>query len=115
MFFSRKAHDLIVAELRNRIVELEKERDFYREKWTKSRGAQFPSSKARPSDLSLPLFDRSSTAQESPKPVRLDDDWTLDDRDLFKDWAAGLPPGVNAEDEWKRLYGSQPPLIVLTV
>src|SRR5262249_46592689 len=113
MFFSREAHDLIVAELRNRIAELEGERDFYREKWTKSRGAQFPSSKAKP-ETSLPLFERPSVSQQPP-PVRLDDDWTADDRDLFRDWSTGLPAGVDAEDEWRRLYGSQPPLIVLTV
>ena len=100
------AHDLIVAELRNQIANLEKERNFYRTQWTKSRGKAFTAKTEE--EQTMPLFDLPTTAP-------LDADWTADDRDLFRNWSVGLPNGVNAEDEWRRLYGSQSPLIVLTV
>ncbi len=98
-----KAHELVVVELRNQITELKAERDFYRKEWTKKSGKAF--TKPGEVEQTMPLFDQPA----------LDAEWTADDRDLFRDWALGLPNGVNPEDEWKRLYGSQSPLIVLTV
>jgi hypothetical protein len=100
-----KAHELVVAELRNQIANLTSERDWYRKEWTRLRGKAF----TKPSEVeqTMPLFDQ--------QPPALDAEWTADDRDLFREWAVALPNGVNAEDEWRRLYGSQSPLIVLTV
>jgi hypothetical protein len=110
MFISRKAHDLIVAELRNQIAELKAERNFYRRAWTKSRGQPFTSASSANAETSLPVFERSSPVQET-----FDADWTADDRDLFQRWAHELPASVDAEEEWKRLYGCSSPLVALTV
>jgi hypothetical protein len=122
MFISRRAHDLIVAavmasanerlaELRNQIAELKKERDFYRKEWTKSRGQAFPSPAPAQAEAPMPLFDQRSPAE----PEALDANWSVDDRDLFKEWSLNLGEGVNAEEEYKRIHGSSPPLIALTV
>jgi len=99
------AHDLVVAELRNQIVELKSERDFYRKEWTRSRGKAF-TTKAD-AEPSMPLFNQP--------PTPFDADWTSDDRDLFHRWSIDLPPHVDAEEEWRRLYGGASPLIALTV
>jgi len=104
----KKANDLVVAELRNQVANLTEERNYYRKEWTRARGKAF--SRPGEAEHTMPLFD-----QTPPPTPALDADWTADDRDLFRQWSNDLPPGVNAEDEWRRLYGTQPPLIVLTV
>lgn len=100
------AKDGIIAELRNQIAKLEESRDWYRDQWRRARGkvvAQ-PIETERP----MPLFEQ---AAEPP----FDSDWTADDHALFYDWKRDLPPGTNAEEEWKRIHGSRSPMLELTV
>src|SRR5262245_20020528 len=86
----KKAHELVVGELRNQVANLTGERDHYRKEWTRARGKAF--TKPGEVEQTMPLFD-----QQPLTPPPIDADWNEDDRDIFRDWAAELPNGVNAE------------------
>lgn len=114
MFISRKSHNLIVEELRNQIKELKAERDFYRKAWTRSKGREYVEPQPQPS---LPFEPpKTEPPQIVLQPPAFDADWSDDDRDMFRDWAAvNVPQGIDAKDEWQRKYGGRSPLLALSV
>jgi hypothetical protein len=107
LFILKSAHEAIVASLRERIAELQKDRDFYRDLVLESKSLPLPtSSTSQFSDQRV----RSDAESE-----RIDAEWSVDDRALFLNWAKTLPQGVNPHEEWRQLYGTSSPLVALTV
>lgn len=105
MFLSLRSHKLIVECLEKRIAELERERDFYRLRWTERQGA--PLSPDRPVETQ-----HFASLRDAP----FDAAWTPDDRDLFEAWKlANVANGEDAFDVWRRQHGTQAPLMALTV
>lgn len=123
MFISRRAHYLIVETLQQRIAELAEERNFYRSQFTRKRGVEFSARCAKqpslfPSAVESSLV-RPSADQFTPSgsTTPLDANWSVDDRELFQLWCRGgnVANGQDPLDAWQKKYGTQPPLMALTV
>jgi len=102
---SRAAHDLMVAALRDRIAELETERNFYRDQWARKEGAvtgfrEVPVSVSAPAPVPV-----------SPKSFGAG--WRADDWEAYKNWQEiqrEEQPGLTLEElqaRWLERYGPQ--------
>jgi len=112
MILSRRAHEEIVSLLQQQLIELRAERDFWR--------AQCVPAAARLSEPELPPVISLQPPDESraPEAPPVDAGWTIDDRELFQDWARdpeNVRHGDNPLDRWRERYGDSPPLYALTV
>jgi hypothetical protein len=109
LFILKSAHEAITAQLNERIAELQKDRDFYRDLLLES--------KSLPSHISSTTSQFSDQrARPEAEPERIDANWSSDDRALFLNWCRdNVSEGTNPHEEWRRLYGDSPPLVALTV
>lgn len=109
-----QVHDRVVQELNARIAELEKDRNFYRSivLGEAEPPPAFQPRKVRRAAQSL-AEDAAAQALES-----FDADWSEDDHVMFNEWCLAQPEvrqGVNMRKLWHAKYGSQPPILVLSV
>lgn len=112
MILSRRAHEEVVSLLQQQLTELRAERDFWR--------AQCVPAAARLSEPELPpvLLRQPPDESRAPEVQPVDAGWTIDDRELFADWARNPENVRHGEDglaRWREQYGDSPPLFVLTV
>jgi hypothetical protein len=114
VFISRQSHEAIVALLKaqlddkdKQIAKLEEDRDFYRSAWTAKQGERFTAA-----TVTTPFTESRSEEQ----PVRIDANWSPDDRDIFLSWARDrFPPGTNELEmlnHWKEKYGETGPAAI---
>lgn len=110
MILSRRAHEEIVSLLQQQIAELRQERDFWR--------ARCVPDITRLSDLPPVISTLPPDKSRAPEAPPVDAGWTIDDRELFADWARdpeNVRHGENGLERWRERYGDSPPLYVLTV
>jgi hypothetical protein len=109
MILSRRAHEEIVSLLQQQIAELRAERDFWR--------ARCVPSTAQLSELP-PVISLQPPDSRAPEVPPVDAGWTIDDRELFRDWVRdpeNVRHGEDGLERWRERYGDSPPLYVLTV
>jgi len=107
-------HDRVVLELNARIAELERDRDFYRS-IVLGEIEPPPPFQPRKARRSAQLLAEDAAAQSFES---FDSDWSEDDHMMFNEWCGTQPEarqGVNMRKLWHAKYGSQPPIMVLSV
>lgn len=111
MFLSRRAHEEIVSLLQQQVTDLRAERDFWRARCV-------PAAAGLSIDLPPVISPIPPDESRSPEVLPIDAGWTIDDRELFQDWARNPDNVRYGEDprmRWQEKYGDSPPLYVLTV
>ena len=108
MFISRATHNEMTALLRERIIELTQERDFYLERYTHLLGKPLVKQPTVRDEIQLAGEQRHDDAQEQAKLLRTG--WTHEDHLMFADEIEQRPDkSVEGDEWWIKRYGYKRP------